>query len=214
MSCTPAATTAVAGRKRRASGVGGEGDLGAVGSDRTDHEFLDVQAVVGRADWKDRAVVVTPLQRVEGIAAIDATVLRDDRRGGVGGLPLAPGGAQHGGLVEHDPLFLQRPRHGGAGERVEHRLGAQVVHHLVRTRQQAGGTQDRNLVGPADRDRVVGAVGLSRSAQRAVRDPEPPVAEREVEHLVDLGDVLGDRKGLVAFDDAEHDRIVGIPVAA
>ena len=31
---------------------------------------------------------------------------------------------------------------------------------------------------------------------------------------MDLGDVLGDRKGLVAFDEAEHDRIVGIPVAA
>jgi uncharacterized protein YcfJ len=70
-----------------------------------------------------------------------------------------------------------------------------------------------NVVG-ALVERLVGAVRLRGSAQRAVRDADSAVAQGQVEHLVDLGDVLRDGERLVALDHAEHDRVVGVPVAA
>ena len=53
------------GREGGRRAVGGERDLDVVGGDHADHQLLDRQAVVGRPDREDRAVVVAPAEGVE-----------------------------------------------------------------------------------------------------------------------------------------------------
>ena len=94
------------------------------------------------------------------------------------------------------PASWSGPETRMSGERVEHRTGPQVVHHLVRARQQPGGTQHRRAHSVGD---TVGQVGLSRAAQRAVGDAEAAPADRHVDHLVHLHDVLREGHRLAAL---------------
>ena len=189
----------------------GEGNRLPGGADHAEHLLLYREPWIDVADGEDGPVVVTAPQGVEIVRAAEAAVLRNDRRVGVGGLPFAPRRCDDRHRLEHNTRLTQRTRQCVAEERVEHRSGDQVVHHLVRTREQSGRPQDGSLdaVGHS-----VGEVGLGRTTQRAVRHPDSPSAECVIDHLVDLHDVPRVGTRLTVDDHGEDDAVVGVPAAA
>ena len=125
-------------------------------------------------------------------------------------LPITPRRADDGHLLEHNFGLTQRTCQGLAGERVEHRSGRQVIHHLVRPRQQPRSAED-NTVGALD---IVSHVGLSGATKGAVGDAQIAAAKGGVHHLVNLHLVPRQCQRLTADNNAEDDPVVRVPATA
>ena len=176
----------------------------AIGCDDAEHVFLDRQPRVDIANREDRSVCVAIAAEV-GVPA-EGEVLGEDRGVGERGLPLTPGGRDHAGLFEHNPLLPERARQCFACEGVHRRERGEVVHELVRPAQQARGPQHRTLDAGGQ---IVSEVHLRRATQRAVRHADVTATERVVDHLPDFHDLTGIRTALAIDVDAKDHGLVG-----
>ena len=121
-------------RDQRLAALEGNGLTGR--RHNADHVFMDKQARVHIPYREDRAIGIARVAEI-GIAP-RRQILGKHRRLRARSLPCTPFRGHNTGLFQPHTTRGERPCHSRPKERVEHRIGGQIIHDLVRPDQKPG----------------------------------------------------------------------------